>query len=595
MYSKIISDLVRQNKRTEVLQMLSQTPEYLSYAGYYQDEENFLLDLIKRNPKAMQFIKEDLLDSADFINKATHRYTWAAKYASSRLKDDPEFIEDSFERGSRANNATIKCASPQLLDDMEFVRRMAIVHISIIESTSPRLKYDQKFNLELVKRNNLVFPHIARQFRENKKFVLEAISYGVEDISKIGKNLLNDKDFLLRAVQAGLTCLPDGIDDVLTEDEDFIRQLIRSGLRTIPSAYPIKTKEFLEYLVSNNISYDYSGIEPDLFHCSEVLELLVNTLSYQTLTGLSDKDFLLPSRGYVSYDAYQYRRMHKINYADMDALQHIVDIYTQNIQEYEAEEKLIAELAIELRQYAAARKTKIDELNITYLSRLGDWAPYLVEQRLRLANKQLDPNKPVIVIWQGKKDHNGGLEVFKKFYSELDRKNQILFFEIDSLQDIDQALLLLQTHLPKTIEQRALIINAHGSQGRIDFGQEYLTPNLLEDVYGEILTKLNINTLVLDSCSTGLGKDNKPNLANVFGRYIKTVFAPTINTSLSEMKLDSTGKIIDVVYRGNVVYRGDFFQEYQDILIIDNPVYKINSSEDIPYYGDEDFLNLQPY
>jgi hypothetical protein len=296
---------------------------------------------------------------------------------------------------------------------------------------------------------------------------------------------------------------------------------------------------------------------------------------------------------------------------DIYLLRRIVRYWSENM----------TKLAVELQQYAATRKAKIDELNITCFDRHGDWLPYLVGQRFKLANKQLDPHKPVIVIWQGKADHNGALKNFRQFYAELVKKNQVLFFEIDSLLDIDQSLLLLQTHLPKTIEQRTLIIDAHSRQERILLGQETLTPNLLEDVYGEILTKLNINKLILNSCSTGLGKENEPNLANVFGRYIKTVFAPITGTSVDVMKLDSTGEIVDVEYMPNWCEEalnieecieetekqfqsasGDLKKELLDKLsklkyeqaqyaIIENPVYKIDSSEDIPYYDSDDFLN----
>jgi hypothetical protein len=594
MQTKILSGIetaTRTNDLPGLLAILAEHPEYYNTKSkILKDAQKLILQEIRRNPKIMRDIPEPLRDNEDFMEDAIAKYPWAAKYASDRLRNDVSFVLGrNCSRKVHATTNTIRCASKELLDNEDFIREATGISHSIIGYASQRLKQDIVFNQELIKEYPDAFPYTAKRLRENKEFVLGAIKSGVKELNNrnkllIDESLLQDKDFLLRAVQNGLGNLPD-IGEVylpkdkqfvlrlieeglyflplihqdLLRDFDFLRQAVQYGLKSVRNDFYSEDKDIVLYLFQNDVRVSFSD---ELYAYQEIFNAVKEKLSMRVLESLSEDHgdiFSLPRFLKNSVTDYQFVRgfMHS---GHDEFLERLIEDYLK-------------------------LKEQLETLNITYTGSLGTYevARHFIEQRKKLEQKQLDPQKPIVIILQARDDHNNAFEGYglNDSYPELIKKNQVLFFEIDTLLDLDAALLLITQNIP--VEQKkTLIINAHGLRESIHFGQDDLTPALLDDVYGEIFKQVDITKLLLNSCLTGIGKNNEPNIANIFGLYIPTVFAPTESVGIGKIKINPVnGDIVNVIYRG----------DNETV----NPVYMINqqsSDEEINHYTSDDFLNI---
>jgi hypothetical protein len=589
MWTKILSGIetaTKANDLSGLLAILAEHPEYYTMESeILKNAKKLILQEIRHNLKIMQDIPEPLRDNENFMEDAIAKYSWAAKYASNRLRNNESFIlVGSGFRKSHARTDTIRCASKELLDNENFIREATANSPSIIRYASKRLKQDVIFNQMLIEDYPHAFPYTAKCLRENKEFVLKAIKSGVKfqhlrNPAVINENLLQDKDFLLRAMQNGLDCLLH-IDKVyLPNDKQFVLQLIREGLEYLPlihedlirdpdfwqqavqyglkfveNCFYSKDKDTILYLFQNDV---HISLDDDLYEYQEIINAVKEKLSMRALEYFSEN----PEEVY-------YRQSPSV-----------ISDYRIIIRKFN--DKFKKEL---IKDYKKLKK-QLEALNITYVESLGTYglAQHFIEQRKKLEQKQLDPQKSIIIILQAKDDHNSvfARPRLSKIYSELIKKNQVLFFEIDTLLDLDAALLLITQNIP--VEQKkTLIINAHGLREEVYFGQDSLTPILLDDVYGEIFERMNIIKLILNSCYTGEGKSNEPNIANVFGVYIPTVFAPTEKVRVRKIKINPING--DIV---NIIYETGEEAEHQAYLLD-----RTGHDDEITRYTSDDFLNI---
>jgi len=168
----------------------------------------------------------------------------------------------------------------------------------------------------------------------------------------------------------------------------------------------------------------------------------------------------------------------------------------------------------------------------------------ILKWRDEFLNETMDYNKPIVVMVYPRFDYNNAFTVTNTIADIIKAGNQLLYFEIRHLSDLNMILESLLIKLPD--KQRInLIIGGHGSRtgfvigGRqigpdrwvnleiFDVGSNSVESNIVNFNFVHLLRALNIDTLVLESCSTGEGGSSNHNLANSLAEHITgRIFAP---------------------------------------------------------------------
>lgn len=181
---------------------------------------------------------------------------------------------------------------------------------------------------------------------------------------------------------------------------------------------------------------------------------------------------------------------------------------------------------------------------------------YIIQQRKRLENKQMDPNKPVVVTFQARSDDNGAFKSKKEMYREfIEKKIQWLFFEVSTVTDMVKEIDFLIDKLPAGQEIN-IQIQAHGSPYGIALGSNssFNQDERLCTINAhklEKLQELNVKRLIFDSCSTGSSVYGDFNISSICAGLIKPdclVIAPKYVAGNNDIRytFTSTGNIRDV-------------------------------------------------
>ncbi|MCL1901843.1 MAG: hypothetical protein FWG51_05565 [Firmicutes bacterium] len=152
----------------------------------------------------------------------------------------------------------------------------------------------------------------------------------------------------------------------------------------------------------------------------------------------------------------------------------------------------------------------------------------VVKYRLDLENRQIDPNKPVVVMFGPRSDENGAFSSSTNSIANevLGHGNQLLYFEINKLEDVFSNIELLINNLPAG-QKITLILSGHGGKGFLSFqakGAHVLSISSMQRL--KRIRDLNVDKLILQSCSTGKGENN---LASLLASYVSKngkVYAP---------------------------------------------------------------------
>jgi hypothetical protein len=168
-------------------------------------------------------------------------------------------------------------------------------------------------------------------------------------------------------------------------------------------------------------------------------------------------------------------------------------------------------------------------------------------------------DRPVALLVYPKSDWNTAFES-NSMIELMEMGYRILYFEAVTSSDFRDAVVKVGS-----VQQISLmVIGGHGFLTHLNFGLEDKTrvkdgerdyyldisrPQVLDGL-SEYLAPQSI--VVLESCSTGAGRDRIDNLANMVGRAFphSTIMAATIPTNILGYIRDEEGRIIDVNFRG---------------------------------------------
>jgi hypothetical protein len=195
------------------------------------------------------------------------------------------------------------------------------------------------------------------------------------------------------------------------------------------------------------------------------------------------------------------------------------------------------------------------------LERLGIEDP----MRLRSAElldevlqNRLDPGKTdkpmaVVVFCKSDTDHNGAMR--RHNIDELSRNYRVMYYEARTDRDLIEAV----RDAGRSEQASLVVIAGHGEKRTIDLGdadasglEEFMLDHgdeaKLRAAKLEQLVRPDA-TVMLMSCSTGEGRGEAENIANLLARLLpgREVFAP-VNPTSDQLKFDQEGRFVDPSY-----------------------------------------------
>ena len=179
--------------------------------------------------------------------------------------------------------------------------------------------------------------------------------------------------------------------------------------------------------------------------------------------------------------------------------------------------------------------------------------------RNEFLDRSMNYERPIVVMIYPRFDYNDAFKFNNSIASIIEAGSQLLYFEARSSDNLTGILQLLLEELPQN-QKITLIIGAHGSQMgmRLGFlvGETFEGRNPVEFSVNNLffcrnLRLLNIDSLVLESCSTGAGGDSNYNFANILSNYTSgTIYAPVIPVDIRTIRyfFDEDGYIERVIF-----------------------------------------------
>ncbi len=186
-----------------------------------------------------------------------------------------------------------------------------------------------------------------------------------------------------------------------------------------------------------------------------------------------------------------------------------------------------------------------------------------------IRNRSVDnpDGRPLAVVVYPKNDWNGGFyDTNPTIRSLIEHNYRVMFYEAETDTDMINSL------KGATNQQKAsiIVLGGHGSRDAISFGTDdpatyrftlagnSRTLNLNDQ---RKLSQANISStlikngqIILESCSTGEGKSQKNNIANLLRKAFpqaraQGIWAPTLPTSIDSLKFNSHDALDEVKYR----------------------------------------------
>ena len=156
-----------------------------------------VLEVVRRNPGALRYESEELLDDADFILQAV---TWSDRvlqYASNRLRSDRGFILEAL----NLNQHVLRGASEEVNGDREIVLKAVERNAGALQWASESLRGDRDVVLAAVKNWGGALRWASEALRGDRELVLEAVKTWEHALNNAGNVLRCDRDFILEVVQ----------------------------------------------------------------------------------------------------------------------------------------------------------------------------------------------------------------------------------------------------------------------------------------------------------------------------------------------------------------------------------------------------------
>lgn len=471
---------------------------------------------------------------------------WTAlENAPPEIRADPEICFLALAQDKQA----FLLAAPELRQDRAFVLEAIKQKPIVMRAVEPPLLDDPSFQLDAVRANNLAVHGLYVQRPERFKdsaFFLELVSITTESWWALERNndpLANDLDLLRAALRVNQEIV-SRFSEARRTDPKTADVLIEAGawaaLRHIDSPTLRKSSRLDEVqaaLASGEMRRSWlpNELAVDPAFIGAILAGDRREANSADIKHALERD-PAAARAAVEADPLLYRKLPRAMQQRMDpALR----------RRCEAVEKRLAELGFKKIADRISRFSTIEELI-----------------RNRTTPDENDP-RPLAVVVFGTADWNKAFE--NNAIDELLKGYRVVYHEVSTEGGAINAL-------QEATAKRAaslLIIGGHGTQGETQLGGGLFWPWQREERNLDLsdeeqLRRANIGKMVgpgahviLESCSTGQGRDKENNMANMLHRLMPqaTIHAPTEPAAV-QIVLDEHGHFDRVRYdRDDIEYR----------------------------------------
>lgn len=196
-------------KNTSSLQLANQ----LFYEERYCEEASFmklfknlttskevLLEAIKEDDKATQYIPDAFVDDTEFLQKVIKKNPWNIGYFSPALLQNKEIIKFAI----KLDPLVVNLLPSQIQMQLEFPLLAIQQDHRVFKYLFSSLQYDISFIRKAVALNGLILGNTIAIWKNNREIALAAIENNAEAFIFVSEHLKEDKDFILAAV----TCNP---------------------------------------------------------------------------------------------------------------------------------------------------------------------------------------------------------------------------------------------------------------------------------------------------------------------------------------------------------------------------------------------------
>jgi len=233
------------------------------------------------------------------------------------------------------------------------------------------------------------------------------------------------------------------------------------------------------------------------------------------------------------------------------------DAFNINFNAYES---MPAETKIIYTKKYESIINELKDLNIDFPKRFKspETVQKIIENRKDL--DAADP-RPLAVLIYTKRDYNGSFQAHNQIETLVNMGHyRVVYFEAGTDEEVFNALI----RATAVKQAKLLVLAGHGDQAYISFGANDPGSCPIENEYKYVdvsdyckMIKIGLSKclakesiVILESCSTGKGKDKATNIANVIGNIFKysAIIAPTEPAYIHQYQFDNDGNVTGVIY-----------------------------------------------
>jgi len=593
-----------------VLEMISGSYNTMQYASAdLRGDRDFMLAAINRNWRVMSYASDGLLRDKDFILEIVKQSPWLFGFIPHNFRGDKDIALEAIKYNSRLYQS----ASETLRAEPSFILEAAKLNNEIMRYVSPDFWENKDFILEVIGQNGLaILEYAPENLRNDRDYVLEMVrgAAGLPDMTL--DELADNRDVMLKAVQQyGL--LLRYASDALRNDEELVIAAVSQDYMAIGYASEEMRTKFNVVdiaLRSNLVAHLYvdafnpgrhltESVEeqikrrirrlfaeyPGLRNETRFINIIINNFDesgfwYASDDLKNDSDAVLHAvwanwRSYYYASDHIKRDLGIITDAAMQGRHFTVmeavprglrqRAWTEILTRLEESGYVVSGI---MRNYSRL-VARLGELGINQPERIS-----LGTLATVLANREVDRSdtRPIaLMIYAKKLERELGYGeirriadsgIFRVLYYEAGNDDQVFEIIRRAFHDYGRQIHTLWLHGHGT----EMTLNLNG--GRVNYftnlpydsdEDRFIDQSDFSSGVGDLLGEVIASNgqLVLESCLTGSGGEETPNLANTFAAYLPhgvRVLSLSTYTAVSDVSINSEGLATITQLDGNPAY-----------------------------------------
>lgn len=219
--------------------------EYNKYDFYNEDDWEQLLNTLKNNPLALQFVDTKFRESYKFMNQAVKKNPNTLKFGIPEIRDNEKIVIDAVINDPRM----LIFASPRLQKNKNILEIIEVFNDkNAFKNASDSIKNNEKLVFKLMNLYPENYKYIGQQLKENEKIAYIAITKIPENLNYADKTLQCDEEFILRLMYSRCNNIENAFPFVgkkLKRNKEFILKDLK---RNKKRAYIFPKKTFFYYI-----------------------------------------------------------------------------------------------------------------------------------------------------------------------------------------------------------------------------------------------------------------------------------------------------------------------------------------------------------